>query len=308
MIKVLNKDNTWIENIDSINVKEALWIDLIAPTVSEIQLIENKFKVKLFTKAQREEIESSSRFIELEDELRININFINSLEDNHINTPISFIIKDNIIVSQRDINFVTFDDLKHKIKAVKPLTPLNIFINLIDIRVDYDADLIEDITRQISQITKELVKVEDLETKILLKISKLQVSTIAVRENIIEKQRVLSSLLKVKSITDSSKEIIKLLLKDIVSLLMHVEFNFGRLESTQDTFLGLVSMQQNKVIKFFTIMTVVFMPPTLIASIYGMNFKFMPELYFKWGYPFSIVIMILSSVFTLWYFKRKKWL
>ena len=119
MIKVLNKDNTWIENIDSINVKEALWIDLIAPTVSEIQLIENKFKVKLFTKAQREEIESSSRFIELEDELRININFINSLEDNHINTPISFIIKDNIIVSQRDINFVTFDDLKHKIKAVK---------------------------------------------------------------------------------------------------------------------------------------------------------------------------------------------
>ena len=98
------------------------------------------------------------------------------------------------------------------------------------------------------------------------------------------------------------------MIKDIGSLLDHTSFNFERLEFLQNTFLGLVDMEQNRIIKIFTVVTVVFMPPTLIASMYGMNFQFMPELDELWGYPFAILLMIMSSVLTLLFFKRKKWL
>jgi magnesium transporter len=96
--------------------------------------------------------------------------------------------------------------------------------------------------------------------------------------------------------------------KDIGSLLQHAQFISERLEYLQNTFLGLVNIEQNTVIKIFTVVTVVFMPPTLIASIYGMNFKHMPELAWMGGYPFAIALMILSSMLFLWYFRRKKWL
>jgi magnesium transporter len=97
-------------------------------------------------------------------------------------------------------------------------------------------------------------------------------------------------------------------MKDISSILQHIEFGFERLEYLQNTFLGLVDLEQNKVIKIFTVVTVVFMPPTLIASIYGMNFAHMPELGWRMGYPVAILLMILSSLLFLWYFKLKKWL
>ena len=102
-------------------------------------------------------------------------------------------------------------------------------------------------------------------------------------------------------------ERLKIILKDIASLLQHSQFSSERLEYLQNTFLGLINIEQNTVIKIFTVVTVVFMPPTLIASIYGMNFTFMPELKWLGGYPFAITLMVLSSMAFLWYFKRKKW-
>ncbi|GIV38349.1 MAG: hypothetical protein KatS3mg033_0149 [Thermonema sp.] len=109
-------------------------------------------------------------------------------------------------------------------------------------------------------------------------------------------------------IPDEEKERLRIVIKDINSLLQHADFSFQRLEYLQNTFLGLVNIEQNHVIKIFTVVTVVFLPPTLIASIYGMNFDYMPELKWTYGYPFSLALMIFSSVLFLWYFKRKKWL
>ena len=103
-------------------------------------------------------------------------------------------------------------------------------------------------------------------------------------------------------------ERLRVIMKDVMSLLQHTQFSFERLEYLQDTLMGLVNIEQNKIIKIFTVVSVIFMPPTLIASIYGMNFRVMPELSFSFGYPIAIVLMICSSVLTLWYFKRKKWL
>lgn len=147
-----------------------------------------------------------------------------------------------------------------------------------------------------------------MQEDILLGITALQENTILIRESIVDMQRLVSALLKSSVVQDMEKERIRILLKDISSLVQHTQFSFERLEYLQNTFLGLINIEQNKVIKIFTVVTVIFMPPTLIASIYGMNFDLMPELKWKLGYPFAIFLMILSSIFFLWYFKRKKWL
>mgnify|MGYP001949800929 CR=1 FL=1 len=128
------------------------------------------------------------------------------------------------------------------------------------------------------------------------------------RENIIDKQRVISSMLRSEFISDELQPRLTIIIKDINSLIEHIKFSFDRLDYLQDAFLGYVNIEQNKIIKIFTIVSVIFMPPTLIASIYGMNFLFMPELDKKWGYPIALLLMLLSSLIILFYFRKRKWL
>lgn len=287
---------------------DIIWIDLINPTREEKEKVENAFDIELFTSQESEEIESSSKFAESEYEIGINMNFLRSENGNYFNEPVSFILNDNLLVTQRAYDYKTFTDTYQKIRYVKPQNGIEIFLAILEIRIDFDADLIETITDQITKISKELVKDNDPERELLLKITAFQESTIAIRENIVEKQRILSSSLKSKFFSKENYQMIQVMIKDIGSLLDHTSFNFERLEFMQNTFLGLVDMEQNRIIKIFTVVTVIFMPPTLIASMYGMNFQFMPELDKVWGYPFAIALMIMSSILTLLFFRRKKWL
>lgn len=287
---------------------DIIWIDLINPTRVEKEKVENAFDIELFTSQESEEIESSSKFSESEYEIGINMNFLRSENGNYFNEPVSFILKDNLLVTQRAYDYKTFTDTYQKIRYVKPQNGIEIFLAILEIRIDFDADLIESITDQITKISKELIKDNDPERDILLQITAFQESTIAIRENIVEKQRILSASLKSKFFSKDHNEMIQVMIQDISSLLDHTSFNFERLEFMQNTFLGLVDMEQNRIIKIFTVVTVIFMPPTLVASMYGMNFQFMPELDEIWGYPFAIGLMIMSSILTLLFFKRKKWL
>jgi magnesium transporter len=290
-------------------VKEGIvWIDLISPTEEEKQFIEKTFSIELFTKQESEEIETSSKYIETEDEIGINLNFIKTEVGNFINEPVSFIIKNKILISQREYQFRTFDDVYKKLRLNRIIEGDDIYLLILDARIDYDADLIEALTDKISLISKELIKEKDLDKELLLRITALQETTIMIRENIVEKQRILSSMLKSKIFPKEDYETMRIMIKDVSSLLEHSGFNFERLEFLQNTFLGLIDIEQNRIIKLFTVVTVIFMPPTLIASMYGMNFKFMPELAWTLGYPFAGVLMFLSSALTLMFFKRKKWL
>jgi magnesium transporter len=284
------------------------WVDLINPTEEEIRQVEKDFRVELFTKQESEEIESSSKYVETEDEIGINLNFLIPENNTFSNEPVSFILKDKILLTQRSREFRSFSETYRKLRAIKPVDGEDIFLAILETRIDYDADLIEHITDRISEISKQMVGDKDPNRELLLKITALQETTIAIRENIVEKQRIISSLLKSKMFPKEDHENMRIMIKDVGSLLDHTSFNFERLEFLQNTFLGLVDMEQNRVIKIFTVVTVIFMPPTLIASAYGMNFKFMPELDQMWGYPFAILLMFLSSAGTLLFFRLKKWL
>lgn len=142
----------------------------------------------------------------------------------------------------------------------------------------------------------------------LLKISECQELTMSLREALFDKQRVTSSLHRNEDLMVENEHRLRIIIKDINSLIEHANFNFTRLEYLQNSFIGLINIEQNKVIKIFTVAALIFMPPTLIASIYGMNFKLMPELEWNLGYPFALSLMAVSSIVTIWIFKRKKWL
>ena len=288
--------------------KGIIWVDLINPSDTEKDQVEKVFGLELFTKQEREEIESSSKYDETVEEIGINLNFIILQDGEYVSEPISFILRDKLLITQREKTYRTFEETYKKLRISKPEDGDDIFLSLLETRIDFDADLIESITDGISKISKELIRDEDLDKDLLLTITSFQETTIMIRENIVEKQRVLSSLMKSKIFPKEDYEKMRIMLKDVSSLLDHSSFNFERLEFLQNTFLGLLDMEQNRVIKIFTVVTVIFMPPTLIASMYGMNFHFMPELAHKWGYPFALVLMVLSSVFTLLFFKKKKWL
>jgi magnesium transporter len=98
------------------------------------------------------------------------------------------------------------------------------------------------------------------------------------------------------------------ILRDIESLDGHTAFLFDKINFLMDATVGFININQNKIIKIFSVASVAFLPPTLIASIYGMNFKLLPELQWNWGYPFALALMVASAIGPFWYFRRRGWL
>jgi magnesium transporter len=316
MVRVYTIKNGKLEQFKNLRkeeivaLKSIIWIDLQSPTQEEKEFIEKNFHIEFFTYQEVQEIESSSRFLETEETIEINLGFISTDADMSVQN-VTFILKDNVLFTFRQGDMRTFAESVRKLKSMNADTKehgLDIFLTLLETRIDSDADLIESVSRKVKVISKEMIERRSLKEELLLGIAQLQENTMLLHETITEKQRVVSSLIRIPEFNKIENERLKVIIKDIGSLLQHAQFISERLEYLQNTFLGLVNIEQNTVIKIFTVVTVVFMPPTLIASIYGMNFKFMPEIQWIGGYPLAILLMIASSLAFLWYFKRKKWL
>jgi len=316
MISFLYKENNRIRileinnSIDEFAGRDIIGVDLDIPTEKEIGLIENYFGIQLLSWQKAEEIESSSRYFETVDTIRANSNFL-KLEDGHYDAvPVSFTLKDKVLISNHNETIKTFQAIFERLQGqtFDQIDGFDIFLVQLDVRIDYIADILEGIGRTINQMTKRMRIEKDLDENSILEISFLQEATMLIRENIVDKQRVMSAILKSDRFPAKKDERIRIMLRDTGSLLTHTAFSFERLEFLQNTFLGLMDIEQNKVIKMFSVVAVIFMPPTLIASMYGMNFKILPELDWEWGYPFAMLLMLASSGFTLYYFRRKGWL
>jgi magnesium transporter len=293
-----------------VQYSNVIWVDLQSPSQQEREFIEKNFKIEFFTNQELQEIESSSRFLETEETIEMNLGFVFNEAELSVQN-VTFILKGNILFTYRQGDLKTFAETVRRLKAMNAETKehgLDVFLTLLESRIDGDADLIESINRRVNQVSKALISQKSLGEDLLLGIAQLQENVMLLHQTITEKQRVVSSLIRIPEFNKIENERLTIIIRDIASLLQHSQFSSERLEYLQNTFLGLVNIEQNQVIKIFTVVTVVFMPPTLIASIYGMNFKFMPELQWLAGYPFAIALMIFSSMLFLWYFKRKKWL
>jgi magnesium transporter len=281
-----------------------LWIDLNDVDEEIESQLEDYLKIYIQEEEEMIEIETSSRYIETADTLIINTNFLLNGFDKE---PVSFIIKNGILVSVRGEELLSFSEMVKKLAANPRSFPTgyHVFVGLFETRLELDADMIEGITQEITNLSNSI---RDADEDSLLAIKNLQERTMTLRENIIDKQRAISNLLKSDLIPLELRPKLTILIKDINSLMEHIRFGFDRLDYLQDTFLGFVNIEQNKIIKIFTVVSVIFMPPTLIASIYGMNFRIMPEIEWTYGYVFAIGLMLLSSLAILFYFRKKKWL
>ena len=304
---------TVVEGVEYLNNiedrKSVIWIDMFTPTLQEVKTVENIFSIEFPTKQESEEIELSSRYWEEGNRIEINSYFLINDKKDPVNETVSFILQDDLLISVRYKKLASFDaSIKKLLSSPREYrTGYSIFSQIIDIRIDTDADIIEELNRDIAAIRKQAFN-DDVENEDLLEqMSTFENLNMKIRENLTDKQRILNSLLKSQKISDDKSEL-PIMLKDIRSLIDHTNFNFERIDYLQNIFIGLLSVEQNKVIKIFTIVNVIFLPPTLIASIYGMNFDIMPELNWEYGYLFSIGVMILAAVTPLIIFKKKGWI
>ncbi len=315
MIEIFYKSNGQMQMAQSeevfkdINPSDVVWIDLFAPTGDEKRAAEAFVGTTIQSRATAEEIESSSRFSETETAIFANTNFLIPGPEEYSMEAVSFIITGNILTTLRECPLRSFTDLQRRMLAFPKMysTGFRVFVSILEQRIDLDADMIELMSKEIEQYNRKVSLGEDINEEFLLDINQLQENTMLVRENIVDKQRVISSLLKSSKYPHEMQSKLNVMLKDISSLINHTNFGFERLEYLQNTVIGLINLDQNKIMKVFTLVSLLLMPPTLIASFYGMNVS-LPMTGTSWDWVIILGLMALSFGVILIIFKRMKML
>ena len=312
-LRIFYKDSDKIKVAKTINTlkqldkKDIVWIDLLDVSDKTEDTLEGFLKIDIQEDEEMEEIEMSSRYIQTDDSIVANSNF---LKDNFEIEPVNFIIKNNILVTTRDVELATFTETVKKMFVNTRNFPsgFHVMVALMETRVEKDADMIEDTTDMITKLSGEINATDQVDEDVLIQIKDLQEKVTVIRQNIMDKQRVISNLLKCDFFPQELQPRLTMIIKDINSLFEYTKFGFDRLDYLQDTFLGLVNIEQNKIIKIFTVVNIIFLPPTLIASMFGMNFLDVPKMNWKEGFLCTLVLMLLFNWFILLIFKKKKWL
>ena len=255
---------------------DVVWIDLFTPSGEEKRSVEQYLGTTIQNRAQAEEIEISSRFSETEQAIFANTSFLIPGHEEYTEETVSFILSDNILTTLRECPLKSFTDLQRRIMAFPKIYHSGhvAFLSILENRIDLDADMVELVSKEITQYNKKVSLGEDISEEFLIDINQLQDNTMLIRENIIDKQRVISSILKSANYPKEYHTRLNVLLKDISSLINHTDFGFERLEYLQNTVLGIINLDQNKIMKVFTLVSLLLMPPTLIASFFGMNVQF----------------------------------
>ena len=303
--KIIRNADT--ELFDDLGFDDILWIDMVQPTIKEQKAVENFMEISLQTKQQVEEIESTSKYSESENAIISNSNFFVPTGDSFEVEPVSFILSnEGVLVSVRNADMRTFREAEKRLQMNYRSfsTGYHILISLLEVRIDFDADLVEMVGRQVSSLSKGISKEESIDKAVIHRINTLQERTMILRENIFDRQRILSGILRSERFPNDIYPRLQLMIKDVNSLISHTDFSFQRLDYIQDSALGLINIEQNEVVKIFSVAAVVFLPATLVASIYGMNFRIMPELEWVYtlpngwdlplGYIFALGLMVCS--------------
>ncbi len=295
-------------DLSSITYEDVVWIDLFVPSGEEKRAVESFLGTVIQNRAQAEEIEISSRFYETERAIFANTSFLIPGPDEYNEETVSFILTDEILTTLRECPLKSFTDLQRRMLAFPKMYDSGhvAFLGILEQRIDLDADMVELVSKEITQYNKKVSLGEDISEEFLIDINQLQDNTMLIRENIVDKQRVISSIIKSKKYPAEYHSKLNVLLKDISSLINHTNFSFERLEYLQNTVLGIINLDQNKIMKVFTLVSLMLMPPTLIASFFGMNVRFGWFGDAGWSWLLALTLMAISTVIIFGIFKRRK--
>ena len=287
---------------------DVVWIDLFSPSGSEKRATELFLGTTIQNRAQAEEIESSSRYSETDTTIFVNTNFLIPGPDEYNEETVSFILTDNILTTLRESPLRSFTDLQRRLIAFPKIYHSGhvVFLGILEQRIDLDADMVELVSKEINQYNRKVSLGEDISEEFLIDINQLQDNTMLVRENIVDKQRVISSILKSEKFPDHLHAKLNVMLRDISSLINHTNFSFERLEYLQNTVIAIINLDQNKIMKVFTLVSLLLMPPTLIASFFGMNVQFGWLGTSCWSWVIALLLMLISILVVFWVFKKRR--
>lgn len=300
------------------------WIDIVNPTQAEDHFVENIVGVSIPTREEMLEIEASSRVYNENGAEYMTINaVVNIAGAEPALSPITFVLHGQTLVTVRYATPKPFDMFLARAAragAVPCTSGEQIMLGLLEAFVDRVADALEQAGIKIDSISRSVFRQENVGQnergnnfkKAIVDIGTEGDRLSMIRESLISITRTLNYHNAItsegKKEQKEARQRLRTLQRDAASLTDHSAYLTGKVTFLLDATLGLINLEQNQIIKIFSIAAVCLMPPTLIASIYGMNFKFMPELQWQYGYPLALAAMIVAAILPFVYFKRKGWL
>ncbi len=296
----------------------AVWVDLREPGEAERQALARVTGLALPDRAHMEEIEASSRAREEEGVLFLTLQVVTGDERQGLHaTPVGFVLGHDRLVTQRYADLAAFRLFPARHPAGMPITPVEVLLGLLETVIDHTADLLERMANRVDRVARSVLEAGSGADgsrgfrPLLQEIGRIGDSTSRLRESLLSFELVLAFLEGSADRHEGrrlSRKRLDTLARDIRSLADYASFVSGKIGFLLDAVLGLVNIEQNNIVKIFSVMALVFMPPTLIASIYGMNFRHMPELDWPLAYPLALLLMVLSAILPYRYFRRRGWL
>ena len=291
----------------------SVWVDLIEPEEGERDRVQSELGQSLATRPELEDIEASARFFEDEDGLHIHsFFFYEDAEDHAGNSTVAFTIREGRLYTLRERELPAFRlyRMRARNQTLIDGNAFELLLDLFETKIEQLADEIENIYSALEKLSRVIMEGQQGEEydQALSRLAELEDIGWKVRLCLMDTQRALNFLVRKARLPNNQLEQAREILRDIESLLPHNESLFQKVNFLMQAAMGFINIEQNRIIKIFSVVSVVFLPPTLVASSYGMNFEFMPELKWSFGYPAAIGLMSLAGLAPYLYFKRKNWL
>ncbi|RZI41675.1 magnesium/cobalt transporter CorA [Herbaspirillum sp. HC18] len=298
-----------LENVDPV------WVDLTDPNDEERAWVKSIYGVTLPGEDEVKDIEASARYYEAENgDLHLRTDFLLEEDDGPSRVvTVAFILTKNMLFSVHNDDLPVFRLVRMRARS-RPGSIADykdVLLDLYATDAEYSADALEGIYQSLEEVSRSVLQKELTDqdaADALNAIAHEEDLNGRIRRNMMDTRRAVSFLMRGRLLNAEQFEEARQILRDIESLDGHTAFLFDKINFLMDATVGFININQNKIIKIFSVASVAFLPPTLIASIYGMNFDFLPELHWSFGYPFSIGLMVVSALAPFWYFRRRGWL
>ena len=287
------------------------WVDAQDTSDDERDRLEALLHTELPESDDVEEIESSARYFVDSNGIHVHSLFLAQSEGRFDPVTVAFILQAQRLITVRDGELADFRLLRMRARRgqIYVHTASELLLTIFEQKVENLADAIEDLHHELETVSHTVLEDEDADLEAAIDdLANIEDSNGKIRLCLMDTQRSISFLQRQLRDQAVMQEIVPDVLRDIDTLMSHTTFLFDKINFLMDTAQGFINIKQNQIIKTFSIAAVVFLPPTLVASLYGMNFKMMPELEWTYGYPLAIGLMILAGIAPYWYFKRKGWL
>jgi magnesium transporter len=291
-----------------------IWIDVVDPEEEELIWIKEAFGVLLPELDDLGDLEASARYFEADDgHLHIRTDFLLDEEETSRNVRVAFVMTKQVLFSIHDEDLPVFRlvRLRARLRPGSVSNAKDVLLDLYSTDAEYSADALEEVYENLELAGKRVLQddITDHDAEEVLEtIAKEEDTNGRIRRNVMDTRRALSFLMRSKLLSDEQQEEARQILRDIDSLENHTAFLFDKINFLMDATVGFINLNQSKIIKIFSVVSVALMPPTLLASVWGMNFRYMPELEQTWGYPVAIISMVISAMIPLGYFRHKGWL